>query len=154
MVTNAESGFTPVKPKARKSKQSSPVRLSEAFYRRVSATAALNERSIPKHLEYMVNIAESVKTVLSREELLNVQAGLSKIIVEKTEAPRVEKKALFASLEGMRQSGELSHAVTSAEIKYQPSPGRSGYLERLNADGSRDVGMFKGGKFKLAHGSA
>ncbi len=152
MVASTKSTLIPSVSKARKAKQSSPIRLSEPFYRRISASAVLNDRSIPKHLEYLINIAESVKNVLSREELLNVQAGLNKIVVEKIESPRVNKTTLFDSLEDMRHSGALSQSITTAETKYQASPNHPGYLERLNPDGSRDVGLFKGGKFKPAKG--
>ncbi|KKL12752.1 hypothetical protein LCGC14_2532600, partial [marine sediment metagenome] len=112
--------------------------------------AKINSRSVPKHLEYMVNIAESITGHVTREELLDVQSGLRKIVVEKIEAPRVDKAALFGAMESMRNSGALSQAVTAAETKYQASPSYPGYLERINDDGSRDIGMFKGGKFKIA----
>ena len=50
----------------------------------------------------------------------------------------------------MREAGTLSQTVTAAETKYQASPQHPGYLERINDDGSREIGMFKGGKFKMA----
>lgn len=134
----------------RKAKQAPPVRLSDPFYKRMYVAAKINSRSVPKHLEHMVNIAESISGRVTREELLDVQSGLRKIVVEKIEAPRVDKGALFGSLEIMRDSGTLSQAVSSAETKYQASPSHPGYLERINNDGSRDAGMFKGGKFKIA----
>ena len=136
--------------KKRKTRQSSPVRLPEAFYKRVNAAAKVNSRSVPKQIEHMVNIAESIVDQVSREVLLEVQSGLSRIVVEKIEAPRVDKNVLCGSLEDMRSSGALSEAATTADIKYQASPTHHGYLERINADGSRDVGMFKGGKFRVA----
>ena len=139
-----------LKVSKRKAKQAPPVRLSDPFYKRMNAAAKINSRSVPKQLEHMVNIAESITGRVTREELLDVQAGLSKIVIEKTEAPRVDKAALFGSMESMRKSGALSQAVTAAETKYQASPSHSGYLERINEDGSRDIGMFKGGKFKIA----
>lgn len=152
MVAAAKSSITSEFVKKRHGKQSPPVRLSEAFYKRVKAAALIGSRSVPKQLEHLVNIAESVNDLVSRKDLLDVQSGLSKLVVEKIEAPRVNKKALFGSLEAMRSSGALSQTVTTADTKYHASPTHTGYLERINADGSRDVGMFKGGKFKVAKG--
>lgn len=146
MVDSAKSSAT----KILRTKQSPPVRLPEPFYGRLRASAAMHMRSIPKQLEYMVDIAESVSDQLSREELLNVQSGLSRIVVEKIDAPRVDKKTLFGSLETMRNTGTLSQAVTDTDIKYQASPSHPSYLERINSDGSRDIGMFNKGKFKVA----
>ncbi len=134
----------------RKTKQPPPVRLPDAFYRRLSAAAKFNSRSVPKHIEHLVNIAESIDSHVSREDLLDVQSGLSRIVVEKIEAPRVDKQVLFGSLESMRSSGVLSQVVTTTETKYQVSPTHPGYLERISDDGGRDVGMFKGGKFRIA----
>lgn len=133
-----------------KVKQSSPIRLNEPFYKRMNAAAKLNSRSVPKHLEHMVSIAESVTNQVTREELLDIQSGLSKIVVEKIKTPRIDKLALFNSLENMRKSGTLSQAVTKAATKYQACPSHPGYLERINEDGSKDIGTFKGGKFKIA----
>ena len=134
----------------RKAKQASPVRLSDPFYKRMNAAAKINSRSVPKHLEHMVNIAESVTNLVTREELLDIQSGLKKIVVEKIEAPKVNKAALFDSLEDMRKSGALSQTVTTSKTKYQASLSQPGYLERINDDGSRDTGVFKGGKFTIA----
>jgi len=136
--------------KTRRTKQPPPVRLPDSLYKRVAAAAKINSRSVPKHLEHMVNIAESITGLVSREDLLNVQSGLSKLVVEKIEAPRVDKDVLFSSLESMRSAGTLSQTVTAAKTKYQASPSHPGYLERIKDDGTRDVGMFKGGKFKVA----
>jgi len=152
MATAAQSRATSELVNNRHAKQSPPVRLSEAFYKRVKAAALISSRSVPKQLEHLVNIAESVNDLISRKDLLDVQSGLSKLVVEKTEAPRVDKKALFSSLNAMRSSGALSQAVTTAETKYHASAAHPGYLERVNSDGSRDIGMFKQGKFKLTKG--
>lgn len=133
----------------RKTKQSSPVRLAEPFYKKMDAAARINSRSIPKQLEHMVNIAESVGEHVSREELLDIQAGLSKIVIEKIDAPRVDKVSLFGTLDSMRQSGALSQAVTRAGNKYQASKSHPGYLERINENGNLETGMFVNGKFKV-----
>lgn len=152
MVAAAKPGA--IEAEARKTKQSSPVRLPDAFYTRVNMAAKINSRSVPKHLEYMVNIAESITGLVSREDLINVQSGLSRIVVEKVEAPNIDKDTVFSPLERMRNAGTLSQAVSAAKTKYQANPTHPGYLERINADGSRDIGMFKGGKFKIAKGLA
>ena len=137
-----------------RTKQSPPIRLSGAFYKRMNAAATINSRSVPKHLEHLVNIAESIRGQVSREEILDVQSGLSKIVIEKTEALRINKSTLFGSLERLRKSGALSKAVTAAKTKYQASASHPGQLERINDNGIREIGMFKGGKFKVAKGLA
>jgi len=53
-------------------------------------------------------------------------------------------------METIRETQVFSRAVTSADVKYQASPFYPGYLERINEDGSRDVGLFKEGEFKVA----
>ena len=146
----ASTTTTPAATVKRKTKQPPPVRLHEAFYRRMNAAAKVNARSVPKQLEYMVSIAENVARHLTREELIDIESGLYKLVVTKTETPRVDKAALFDSMERMRSTGALSQAVTSAGTKYQACAAHPGYLERINDDGSRDIGMFKGGKFTVA----
>ena len=131
-------------------KQSSPVRLPEEFYRRVRATAEINMRSIPKELEYLVEIAEGVKDYVSRDDLLDVQAGLKRIVVEDIESPRVEPASLLDSLQSMRESGLLAEAVSEAEPRYQASGKHPGLLERINPDGSRELGTFRNGKFRIS----
>ena len=139
------------KAQKRRKKQSPPIRLHDQFYKRVSAAAKLNSRSIPKQLEHLAVIAENIVGQITREELLDVQAGLRKISVVKVETPCVDKSMLFKSLNDMRNSGELTKSVTKARIKYQSSLSHPGCLERINNDGSRDIGTFKGGKFKLVN---
>jgi len=134
----------------RKKKQSPPVRLSEHFYRRMNAQARLNSRSIAKHLEHMVSIAERVSGQVDLEDLLDIQSGLSRLVVEKSQVPRVDKQSMLDSVEAIRETEVLSRAVTSADVRYQASPFYPGYLERINEDGSREVGLFEGGRFKVA----
>jgi len=116
----------------------------------MNAQARLNSRSIARHLEHMVGIAERVSGQVSAEDLLDIQSGLSRLVVEKREVPRIDKQSLFESLETMRETEGLSRAVTSADVRYQGSPFHLGYLERINEDGSREVGLFEGGRFKVA----
>ena len=152
MDTAKNSASLSTLKKVSKAKQAPPVRLSDPFYKRMNAVAKINHRSVPKQLEHMAGIAESVSNLISPEQLLDIQSGLSTLVVEKVAAPKVDKTALFASLDAMRQSGALPQKVTAAKNRYQACERHEGYLERINADGSRDVGQFKGGKFKVAKG--
>jgi len=153
-MATTKNTSTSAPKKAPKGKQAPPVRLPDSFYKRINASAKINSRSVPKHLEHMVNIAESITGLVTREELLDVQSGLSKIVIEKIEAPKVDKASLFSSLESMRKSGTLTRAITASETKYQACTLHPGYLERINDNGSRDIGMFKKGKFVVAKGLA
>jgi len=49
----------------------------------MNAPAKLNSRSISKHLEHMVGIAERISGQVNLEDLLDIQFGISKLVVEK-----------------------------------------------------------------------
>lgn len=59
----------------------------------------------------------------------------------------VDPDQVFARVDEQRESGELADRVTSSSVKYQSSPAHPGLIERINADGSRDLGTFKAGRF-------
>ncbi|MDZ7785278.1 MAG: hypothetical protein U5K56_20780 [Halioglobus sp.] len=105
-------------------------------------------------MEYLLSIAELVTRLVSREDLLKVQSGLSRLVIEDVESPAIDKGQLFQSLEDQRASGTLRESVTVAWPRYQASKQHPGLLERRHADGTTDIGMFKDGKFTVTRGPA
>ena len=128
-------------------KQAPPVRLSDGVMRRISSAAKVALRSVPKHIEHLVALGEAVERTLSAQDLLDVQSGLAAVEVVRQPLPRVDRKAMLASIKVKQESGELSKLVTSAQVSYQASNTKPGLLEQIHADVHRVIGTFTKGVF-------
>jgi hypothetical protein len=59
----------------------------------------------------------------------------------------IDPDGVFDVLETARQTGVLRDGVSSSDVKYQSSQTYPGKLERINCDGSVEVGQFVDGQF-------
>lgn len=126
---------------------SAPLRLDAELIRAASAAARLHRRSLPRQIEYWAEIGRAVEKRVAMEDLLAVREGLARLVVEKGALAEADPDEVFASLEQARQSGSLAQTVTTAQERYQSSPGRPGLLERISPDGRRVPGRFQNGEF-------
>jgi hypothetical protein len=59
----------------------------------------------------------------------------------------IDPDEVFAAVDADRESGELSHKVTTARFRYYAAK-REGYIERIDSEtGDRIIGTFKDGAF-------
>ena len=133
----------------RKTRQSPPVRLPEAVYTRIASGAEMEMRSVPKQVEYLLTLGETVVHFLSREDLFNIQSGLARLVVEPVTSPEVDLDDLLDDIDRQRSSGALTRAISGAKVVYQACEQHPGLIERINTEtGARDIGTFKSGKFR------
>lgn len=126
---------------------SNPLRLNDALVRQAKAIARINKRSLPRQIEYWAELGRAVESLLTQEQLIAVREGLARIVVNPTDSQPVPSEALFSDIEEFRAAGTLAKRVTSASVRYQRSESHPGRLERIDADGTRTVGVFEGGRF-------
>ncbi|MFC6673262.1 TA system antitoxin ParD family protein [Marinobacterium aestuariivivens] len=129
-------------------KASSPVRLDSGLMEAAALAGSTLHRSAAEQIEYWADLGRKVARVITPETLLEVQAGLAKLAVEKTQPVTIDPDALFATLDQQRRSGALQEAIASGSLRYQASREHTGLLEQVHPDGRVVVGEFKEGRFE------
>ena len=134
-------------------KSSSPVRLQMQLMQSAALAGSLHQRSAAQQVEYWAALGREVAAMVDPEQLLDVKSGLARLRVEPVRVAAVDPQHVFAALEDARKRGNLSASVcTGAQnpvnVRYQASSTHPGWLEQLNADGSRRLGTFVDGVFR------
>jgi len=125
----------------------SPIRLQEDLMQEAKETAKRFHRSTAEQIEYWADLGRSVSSVLNPDLILSVVSGLSVIKTEPILSPPIDPDKVFQALESDRESGELTHIVSSSSTRYQASTKHVGFLERVSPDNSVATGQFKNGTF-------
>jgi hypothetical protein len=129
-------------------KSASPVRLQQQLMDSAVLAGARQHRSATEQIEYWAALGQQVARVLDPDKLLEVLSGLAALKVVPVAGAAVNLEQAFAVLDRERQSGRLAQAVSSAELRYQASQTRPGWLEQITPDGRRTLGRFRNGVFK------
>lgn len=128
-------------------KAASPVRLESTLMDAAKVAGKALHRSASEQVEYWADLGRKVSKVIDPEALLEINAGLVRISLEKVVPIGLDPDAVFASLDQARASGALEAAITSHSIQYQASATHPGLLEQVHPDGSVLVGQFRQGRF-------
>ena len=129
-------------------KSASPVRLQSCLMQMAAIDGAILHRSAAEQIEYWADLGRKVSKLLTPETLLEVQAGLTTIEAIPRNTQPVNSAEVFRSLQNSRQSGAISEAINSGEVRYQASNAHPGMLEACYPDGRIEVGQFEGGIFQ------
>lgn len=124
------------------------VRLDDTLVRHAAAEGAVNRRSTPKQIEYWAEIGRAVAGEVSAEDLIAILQGIRQVRVEPVNAGPVSSDELWAEVDQVRESGELSRSLGRGRTVYQASSTKPGYLEAVYPDGSRAIGEFRNGQFE------
>lgn len=124
------------------------VRLDDILVRYAAAEGAVNRRSTPKQIEYWAEIGRAVAGEVSAEDLIAILQGIRQVKVEPVVAEALTSDDLWAEVDQARESGDLGRAIGRGRTVYQASGDKPGYLEAIYADGSREVGEFRNGRFE------
>lgn len=124
------------------------VRLDDILVRYAAAEGAVNRRSTPKQIEYWAEIGRAVAGEVSAEDLIAILQGIRQVKVEPVVAESLTSDDLWAEVDQARESGDLGRAIGRGRTVYQASGNKPGYLEAIYADGSREVGEFRNGRFE------
>jgi len=128
-------------------KHSSPIRLEKNLMTSAQNAALLHKRTASEQIEYWADLGKSVSKIIDPETLIAFKSGLAKLTVEKVNVETIDPDDVFKRLEMQRESGVLSHKVTSTSFKYQASKKHPGLLEQVDSEGIYTVGNFNNGKF-------
>ena len=126
---------------------SKPLRLDEELVRAASAVGRLHRRSVPRQIEFWAEIGRAVEQRLPVEDLIALREGLARLVVDRGGSLPADPAAVLGDIEATRAAGTLADRVSEALVRYQSCPGRPGLLQRLAADGTREVGRFQDGEF-------
>ncbi len=129
-------------------KAQSPVRLEASLMESAKLAGEVLKRSAAEQVEFWASIGRIIAPRLSPNELMELQAGLLDIKLEKAKPVSVDSAGLFAELDQRRTSGALQQAITNNSIRYQVAASHPGYLEQVRPDGSTLIGKFINGQFE------
>ncbi len=118
-----------------------PVKLSENLVLDARLAGEASERSIAGQIELWARIGRAMEQLLRGDELLRLKR-------------RGDVRPLSESLSSVdtpkgRQRTAM-HLQSLAFPHFEPAPGRSGLLVKIDEDGTRTVGRFVNRKFRTA----
>lgn len=131
-------------------KSASPIRLQAELMQVAESTAKRFHRSTAEQIEYWADLGRSVSSSLDPDVLLSISSGLSTIKIEPVFSADIDASDVFNTLESDRDSGLLRESIVSNPVRYQASIKKTGYLEKVEQDGSITTGKFESGKFIAA----
>lgn len=110
-----------------------PVKLSHELVLDARLTAELSERSLAAQIEFWAQLGRAIEPLLSGAQALALRrSGTHKPISECLDAVDSE--------EGRRRVAD--HLRSRPFPHYEPAPGKSGALVRIDEDGTRTIGRF------------
>lgn len=126
-----------------------PVRLDDALVQQAAAEARIHRRSTPKQIEFWADIGRAIAREVSAEDLIAIAQGIRRVTVEAVTPAPVTSDDIWAEVDAVRESGELSRTLARGRTLYQASTEHPGYLEALHPSGQKTVGQFKNGQFEV-----
>lgn len=123
------------------------VRLDNQLVQDAEGEGLLHKRTPPKQIEYWAEIGKNVARHASSGELLALLQGYAQVSISAVPSAAVQPGDVFRTLEQDRQQGALSRSVTQAGSWYEASRDQPGQLDRVQADGARESGYFRDGRF-------
>ena len=128
-------------------KSSSPLRLQADLMQAAQLSGAIMHRSAAEQIEYWADLGRKVSDYLDPQVLLDLQSGIARLKVERIESPPVDPDDVFNAVERDRQSSVVYKKVTASPIRYQVCEEQPGYLEKIDQQGVKTIGMFENGEF-------
>lgn len=126
----------------------SPIRLSEEFIEKVEQASEKSMRSLPKQVEYWAQLGEVLERYLNRQDLEALFSGRIEIHISPKTVSAPDMDQVFDELESDRRNNVLNTKVIPAKSWIEISREKPGFLLRVNADGSRELGSIIKGKFE------
>lgn len=119
---------------------SQPVKLSDALVLDARRIGPLTERSIAGQIEFWAQLGRAVEPLLSGERALALRrAGDEQTLSE-----------LVASVDAPQGRQRVADLLATQPFPhYEPAAGRPGLLVRIEKDGTRSVGRFVRGAFRV-----
>lgn len=122
------------------------IRLHAELIEAAEAQGKALHRSAPSQIEFWASIGRRLAPVLSHKDLLAIGQGIARISIETEPSARVNPDAVFATVAQHRNTPFVSTAANPAPFQYESSQA-SGYIDRIDIDGSRVTGKMINGQF-------
>lgn len=120
---------------------SQPVKLSDELVLDARLTAEIADRSIAGQVEHWAQLGRAIEPLLRGDQALALRrAGAQKPLSECLES--------IDSDEGRQRVAD--YLSTRPFPHYEPAPGKTGLLLRIEADGTRTIGRFVNREFQEA----
>lgn len=118
-----------------------PVKIADELILDARMMSAIQHRSIAGQIEFWANLGEAIEPLLQGNQVLALMRS-------KAVRPLSMLLETVGSQEGRIRVTE--HLKTLPFPRYEPAPGRPGYLLRIAENGSRTVGRFVNRRFVAA----
>ena len=125
---------------------SRPIRLDAELIAAAELQGKAAHRSAPSQIEFWASIGRRLAPSLSSNDLVAIGQGLARIRIETGPSNRVDPDAVFTAVAQHRNTPFVSTAAHPASFQYESSQ-TVGYIDRVDADGTRTTGKMVNGQF-------
>ena len=116
-----------------------PVKLSDALVLDARVVGEAAERSIASQIEYWARVGKALEPLLRGDQVLRL----------KQRGEAIPLSELLKSVDSKAgQERVKAHLASRPFPHFEPAPGRSGLLVRIDEDGKRIVGRFVNREFR------
>ena len=145
--------------------QESPVRINATLLAQAQAAGEAFSRKTPEQITHWANLGRIIEAKLNAAEISALFSGIAEVRVSiGSQIPKVTRPSVdivdlamgHQNSDGMKKAKSAiakSSSKSDSPVQYQASATRPGYLERVAANGTVDIGTFKNGKFRKAAGA-
>jgi hypothetical protein len=124
-----------------------PVRLDSGLLADARAASEIEHRTPAMQIEYWAMLGRTASRSLGPEMLRRVLSGTARVVAEPVEVEAPEMDAVLAAMEADTRPPRERVGLSNHAPAYQASTAFPGCLERLNPDGTVEVGQFREGEF-------
>ena len=125
----------------------SPLRLDDELVHQAELEGRLHKRTTPKQIEFWAEIGKQLERVIDPSDLIAISQGLMRLRLEPIASNPVDPDEVLEETAQYRKMSDSAPPITQAPFYYEASRTQPGLLDRVAADGKRETGHFRDGKF-------
>lgn len=125
----------------------SPLRLDHQLVRQAELEGRLHKRTTPKQIEFWAEIGKQLERVITPSDLIAITQGLVRLRLEPAVSNPVDPDDVLSETAHYCLESRSAPPITQAPFYYEASRSQPGLLDRVAADGARETGHFRDGKF-------
>jgi len=126
---------------------STPLRVSDSLFKEAEVEGSFMNRSTAKQVEFWAELGRRVAQSVTPADMLALMQGIANVRVELPDSPPINPEQVFTSVEEASSSYQLGHNITQGRMYYEASRSRTGLLDRVLPDSTRQSGRFIDGSF-------
>ena len=129
-------------------KSSTTVRLDAQLIADARVASEVEHRTPALQIEYWAIIGRTASQFLSPDMLRQILSGAARVTAEPIEAASPDFDAVMAAVDADSRTSRELVGLSREVPAYQASTTAPGYLERLNPQGTVEIGQFRNGEFR------